>query len=116
MGFFKRGFCDLGLGGLERGSWRGVGEGLGKAWLSVGLGRAWLSVIQKPRLENPVNGRRDATSPVPGINGTKCRFYCGIQQKTAVCPREGCRFVPGKGPWFVPETPSRPKYLCLLVP
>ena len=42
MGFCKRFFCNLALGGgwkggLER-SWGRVGEGLGKGW---GLGRGW---------------------------------------------------------------------------
>ena len=54
------------------------------------------------------NRPRDEPPPVPGTNGTKWRFYCGIKQETAslslgqvpVCPREGSqgRFL------FVPDT------------
>ena len=54
---------------------------------------------------------REEPPPVPGTNGTKWRFYCGIRQKTAglsqgrvpICPREGSRLSQG---WFlfVPDT------------
>ena len=45
------------------------------------------------------NRLRDEPPPVPGTNGTKCRFYCGIKQKRAglsqgrvpICPRKGSR-------------------------
>ena len=56
MGFFQRGFCNLGSGGGvgKGGGWRGVGEGLGRRGsrgIGEGLGRAWLSIVQKPRLK-----------------------------------------------------------------
>ena len=46
-GVFQTGFCILVSGGLERGGWRGVGEGLGKGWgrvgegVGAGLGKGW---------------------------------------------------------------------------
>ena len=49
---------------------------------------------------------QDEPPPAPGTNGTKWRFYCGIQQKTAgvsqgrvpISTREGSPFVPGTVP------------------
>ena len=57
------------------------------------------------------NRPRDEPPPVPGTNGTKWRFYCGIQQKKAglsqervpICPGEGSRLSQGRF-LFVPDT------------
>ena len=46
LGFFKRSFCDLALGGFARWGWRGGPGGVGE-----GLGRACLSALQKQRLK-----------------------------------------------------------------
>ena len=67
-GIFKRGFCNLVSGGVGKGCWGGVGEGLEKGWGGVGeglgrglgrgggrVGEAWLSALQKPHLKNPIN-------------------------------------------------------------
>ena len=60
--------------------------------------------------------------PVPETNGTKWRFYCGIQQgRVPAYPRDGSRFIPGTGLACPKQgsrlswTPSCPKCSCLLV-
>ena len=72
IGVFKRGFCNLGSGGLERG-WGRVGEGLGKGWGRVGkgveegLGRAWggLVYLCKTFLEAPNRPKPPQTPNFP---------------------------------------------------
>ena len=62
---------------------------------------------------------QDEPSPVPGTNGTKWRFYCGIQQKTAglsqgwvpLCPRAGSLFVPGPVPVCPEHRPAKNDYV-----
>ena len=57
------------------------------------------------------NRPRDEPPPVPGTNGTKWRFYCGIKQRKAglsqgrvpSCPGEGSRLSQGRF-LFVPDT------------
>ena len=67
------------------------------------------------------DGPQKKKKTVPGTNGTKWRFYCGIKQQTAGLSQGRAQFVPGTGP-FCPRDgsclsrrPSRPKCLCLLV-
>ena len=49
------------------------------------------------------NRPRDEAPPVPGTNGTKWRFYCGIQQKRPVVPGTGPSLSRGWVP-FIPGT------------
>ena len=57
----------------------------------------------------------------PGTNGTKWRFYCGIQQKKAGLSQGRVPICPGRGPVCLRDgsclsrTPFHPKCLCLLV-
>ena len=55
--------------------------------------------------------RRDKPPPVPGTNGTKWRFYCGIKQRKAGLSQGRVPFCPGEGSHlsqgrflFVPDT------------
>ena len=48
MGFFKRGFCNLALGGVGERGWEGLGRGWGGGWGGVG---AWLFTLQQPPFE-----------------------------------------------------------------
>ena len=65
------------------------------------------------------NRPRDEQGPVPNINGTKRRFYCIIQQKTATLSQGGSRFVPGtrlvcsRHSPFAPDTVPPKMFMCL---
>ena len=43
----------MGKGWRFGGGWGRVGEGV-SGGVGEGLGRAWLSILQKPRLKNPI--------------------------------------------------------------
>ena len=66
------------------------------------------------------NRPRDEPPPVPGTNGAKWRFYCGIEQKMAslsqgrvpICPGEGSRLSQGQFS-FVPDTVPRKLFMFI---
>ena len=67
------------------------------------------------------NRPRDEPPPVPGTNGTKWRFYCGIKQRKAgvsqgrvpLCPGERSHLSQGRFV-FVPDTVP-PKMFMFIV-
>ena len=84
------------------------------SWNEVGM--SYVKFSQAPFARAPFgecrdNRPRDEPPPVPGTNGTKWRFYCGIKQRkaglsqgrVAVCPEEGSHLSEGQF-LFVPDT------------